>query len=380
MRIAVVTSIFPTSSQPWRGHSVYQTIKRLAQNADVEVFSPHAQYPGVLSRFEKRGKEFDPAYQPEGVRTHYITYPAIPRLTRRLNGSLAARSILASVQRFNPDVLFGYFVYPDGYAALRVGKRLHKPVAVKAIGSDINAVPPSNMAATRRVLTDVDKFLTVSAALREKAISMGASQERTISIINGCDGEIFRVADRTAARSSLGIQNDAELVVFVGRLDVRKGLLELIDAASALRRRRPALDVCIIGEGHDEPAVRSAIQHSGADAFIRLLGAKNSSDVAVWMAASNLVTLPSYAEGCPNVVIEALSCGRPVVATNVGGIPELMDRTCGELIPPKDARALESALDATLSRNWVPEVIASQHSRTWETVADETLTVLGSLL
>src|SRR5947209_7758609 len=103
MRIAVLTNIFPTSSQPWRGHSVYQTVKRLAQLADVEVFAPYIRYPGPLRRFEKRGKDFDPEYQPEGVRTHYFYYPAVPRVSRKWNGAVIARTAADRVRQFQPD-------------------------------------------------------------------------------------------------------------------------------------------------------------------------------------------------------------------------------------------------------------------------------------
>jgi glycosyltransferase involved in cell wall biosynthesis len=94
------------------------------------------------------------------------------------------------------------------------------------------------------------------------------------------------------------------------------------------------------------------------------------------MAAADLVTLPSYKEGCPNVVIEALASGRPVVATNVGGIPELMDDTSGRLIPSHDAQALASAFDEVLAASWDPAQIARRHARSWLDVAAELESVL----
>jgi glycosyltransferase involved in cell wall biosynthesis len=95
------------------------------------------------------------------------------------------------------------------------------------------------------------------------------------------------------------------------------------------------------------------------------------------MAASDLITLPSYREGCPNVVVEALASGRPVVATNVGGIPELMDDTSGRLIPARDPQALAGALDQVLSRSWQAEEIAGRHSRSWADVSMDVADVLS---
>jgi glycosyltransferase involved in cell wall biosynthesis len=93
------------------------------------------------------------------------------------------------------------------------------------------------------------------------------------------------------------------------------------------------------------------------------------------MRAADVFCLPSYSEGCPNVVVEALACGRPVVATKVGGIPELVNETCGMLIPPRNAGELAKALDRALSKPWDSEEIARTFTRSWETVAAETLAV-----
>jgi glycosyltransferase involved in cell wall biosynthesis len=98
------------------------------------------------------------------------------------------------------------------------------------------------------------------------------------------------------------------------------------------------------------------------------------------MAASDLVTLPSYREGCPNVIVEALAAGRPVVATNVGGIPELMDERSGRLVAPKDSIALATALDEVLSQSWDASEIAGRHSRNWSDVSADVENILVATL
>jgi len=98
------------------------------------------------------------------------------------------------------------------------------------------------------------------------------------------------------------------------------------------------------------------------------------------MAAADLVTLPSYMEGCPNVVLEALACGRPVVATNVGGIPEILSEECGRLVPPRDARSLAMALAEVLDCSWDAAAISAHGSRSWNTVASELLDIFESLV
>lgn len=113
---------------------------------------------------------------------------------------------------------------------------------------------------------------------------------------------------------------------------------------------------------------------------VEFVGNQNPDEVARWLAASNVFCLPSYSEGCPNVVIEALACGRPVVASDVGGIPELMDSRCGILVPPRDARQLADALAQALDRPWNEDEIAGSSRRTWQDMARETLDVCRSVV
>jgi len=209
---------------------------------------------------------------------------------------------------------------------------------------------------------------------------MGARPEKARAVLNGCDLSVFHVRDRLEARGKLGIDPDAEAVVYVGRMDVKKGLRELVAAAAALRRERPRLRVYLVGEGPDKPLILSAIQASNAAGYIRVLPGCAFDDVAVWMAAADLVTLPSYMEGCPNVVLEALASGRPVVATNVGGIPEILSEECGRLVPPGDSGALARALAAVLDRSWDAAAISARRSRSWDAVAAELLEVFQSLV
>jgi glycosyltransferase involved in cell wall biosynthesis len=138
--------------------------------------------------------------------------------------------------------------------------------------------------------------------------------------------------------------------------------------------------VYLIGVGPDKPLIESDIQANNAAGFIHALPGCAFDDVAVWMAAADLITLPSYMEGCPNVVLEALASGRPVVATNVGGIPEILSDEYGRLVPPRDAGALAQALASVLDRTWDAETISAHGSRSWETVAAELLKVFESLV
>ena len=381
LRIAVVTRYFPSSAEPWQGRFAYQTLRVLAREADVRVFYPNAKYPSLLKPHSRIYDTLDAFYSPADVKTSYYNYPALPLVSRPINGWIAARALLPHVRGFAPDLIFGCFLYPDGYAALKIGQALRVPVAAMSIGSDLNRIGDSISAMhTRKVLREADFLVTVSGDLRLKAVAMGARPETTRAVINGCDLSVFHVRDRLEARRKLGIDQSAEVVVYIGRMDARKGLRELVEAAASLHPKRPNLHVYLIGEGPDRPLIESAIQASNAASYIHALPGCAFDDVAVWMAASDLVTLPSYMEGCPNVVLEALACGRPVVATNVGGIPEIMSEECGRLVPPRYPAALAQALASALDASWDAMAISARGSRSWNSVAAELLEIFESLV
>jgi glycosyltransferase involved in cell wall biosynthesis len=381
MRIAVVSTYFPSSAEPSQGRSIYQTLRVLARKADVRVFFPNANYPSLLKPRSRSYSRLNASYSPSDVRASYYDYPALPVVSRPLNGWNAARVLLPAVRGFAPDLIFSCFLYPEGYAAVRIGRALKVPVVAQSIGSDLNRIgDPISAMQTRAVLRQADYVVTVSGDLCKKAVAMGARPEKVRAIVNGCDLAVFHVRDRLQARRKLAIDPAAEAVVYIGRMDVKKGLCELVAAAAALHPERPRLRVYLIGEGPDKLLIQSAIQAGSAAGYIHALPGCAFDDVAVWMAAADLVTLPSYMEGCPNVVLEALASGRPVVASSVGGIPEILSEECGRLVPPGDSGTLAQALQSVLDRSWEAEAISSRGSRSWETVAAELLEVFEMLL
>lgn len=381
LKIAVVTRYFPSSAEPWQGRSAYQTLRVLAREADVRVFFPNATYPSFLRPRSRIYDKLDASFRPPDVKVSYYDYPALPLISRPFNGQVAARTLLPHVRKFAPDIIFSIFLYPDGYSALQIGKALSVPVVAMSIGSDINSIADFISARhTRTLLREINFLVTVSEDLRKKAVLMGAPPEKSRAILNGCDLSVFHVRDRIEARTKLQIDQHSEVIVYIGRMDLKKGLRELVEAAAAMKPHRPRLQVYLVGAGPDRPLIEEAIRANNAGDYVHALPNCSPDDVAIWMAAADLVTLPSYMEGCPNVVLEALACGRPVVATNVGGIPEIMNDACGRLVPPRDSAALARALASVLDTTWDAAAISAQWSRSWNRVATELRDVLESVV
>lgn len=381
MRITVITPLFPTADQPFRGLPIYQTLLELKELATVNVICPVAKYPRMLQRKSYVTSTPPADFQPGGLHTAYVEYPLLPLVTRGLNGFTAAKRIMAATSETKPDLILSYWLYPEGFASIMVGSRLKVPVIVGSRGSDLLRIPGAvTRYFTRETLRRADYVLTVSKDLHRQAIELGADPSRLRSILNGCDVQIFRPADKNAARESLGLDADGKVIVFVGRLDWRKGLRELLAASVVLKKTFPSLRVAIVGFGPISDEITQLAHKLGLEENIILPGGKDPKSVANWIAAADACCLPSYSEGCPNFVLEALACGRPIVATTVGGTPEIVDGECGILVPPRDEHQLATALLDVLKRDWSYEEISRRAQRSWSKVAQETLEVCQSLL
>ena len=209
MRVAVVTRYFPSSGEPAQGRSLYETLRIVSRSAEVRVFYPNAAYPRFLQPRSRSYDKLDLAFRPSDVSVSYFNYSALPLISRPLNGWMAARTLLPQVRAFAPDLVFGCFLYPEGYAALRIARSLGVPGAVMSIGSDLNRIGGSLSARhTRTVLREADAIVAVCEDLRKTAVALGAPAAKTRAILNGCDIEVFRPGDRSQARERLGNRSD----------------------------------------------------------------------------------------------------------------------------------------------------------------------------
>jgi len=379
MRLLIVTSQFPIAGEPHRGRPIYQTVRELSRLAQVRVLSPVATYPRWAQPRSYLYRASDEHHSVPGCDVEYVRYPALPAVSRPFNGRLCARAIAAPMRAFAPDLVLSYWLYPDAYGAMLAARRIGAPLVVGARGSDLRVRDAISRRLTRPVLHAARRLLVVSEDLgRVAERDYGARPDRIRAIPNGCDASIFHPADRAEARQALDLPADAEVVTYVGRLVPEKGLRELLVAAGELRSTRPRLQLVLVGEGpmHAELAALAA----AGDLPVRFAGTRPPAEVARWMCASDLVTLPSYSEGHPNVLVEALACGRPVVATPVGGIPEVVDAASGVLVPARDPAALADGLRQAQERDWDEAALARRFSRDWRQVAQDTLLACEEVL
>jgi teichuronic acid biosynthesis glycosyltransferase TuaC len=383
IRIAVATHWFPSSSQPHRGRPIYEKSKALGKRADVRVFCIDPVYPRYQFLRPRTfvNRDAESGYSLSGVTVEYLKYPALPVITRPLNGYNCGRTLLRHLRCYRPDLVIGYGAYPEGFAAVAAARYLKIPAIVCVLGSDVLCNHGYYVGKlTIQTITRATFVLSVSDNLRERVIRFGVPPERCRTIHNGCDFAIFKPSSRETARLELNIDPRAEVIVFIGRLVPLKGLRELFEAAATLSASRSRLHLVCIGEGPMDQELRHRASQPDLKGHVSFSEGANPHEIARWLAASNVFCLPSHSEGCPNVVVEALSCGLPVVASNVGGIPELMNSRCGILVPPGDARQLARSLLRALDHPWNQEEIAKCSQRSWDEVACETYQVCSSLV
>lgn len=368
MRVLVLTRIFPNAFEPLSSPFNRQQLAALAKRCDVEVIAPVPWFPGArafgpkvraaklasLGRFDRiDGVAVE---HPPGL---YLPRIGVPAAVPLLWASVR-RAALQRRGRF--DVLLGAWIYPDACAALLLADELGIPCVVKAHGSDVNEIARriDVRPIVRRMLPRAAAALAPSRGLVAELSGLGVPPRRCFHVPNGVDAAVFRPRDRAEARRLLRVDPSTKLVVFVGRLVREKGLLELL----AAMRELPHATLAVVGGGPLEDAVRA---RAAEDRRVLAVGQKPLADVATWVAASDVVALPSWMEGSPNAVLEALASGRPVVATRVGGIPEVVaPGQNGELVPPREPEALARALERALARDWDPAAVASSGPPTWE--------------
>lgn len=378
MKALIVTKIFPNGVEPFSAPFNRQQFAELRRFCDVEVLATIPWFP-FAERFAKWSAAGKLTQVPseeiiDGLRVHHPRTFFLPRLARSLAGPLytasLARQLLA--YRGKVDVVLGSWAYPDGYAAIQLGQLLGVPAVVKLHGSDINVVArmPGPQRRLRAALPRAARIVAVSRQLGEQAVELGAPADRVDVIPNGVNTELFHPRARSAARRELGLPADQRVVLYVGRLEQEKGVLDLLAAFEKLAAQSE-LALILLGDGKARAQCDAAAARAGAR--IRVLGARPLREVPAWLAACDVLTLPSWNEGMPNVVLEALASGRRVVATRVGAVPDLISsELLGEVVEKQMPDALAAALLRAGQRQYDPvQVTRAAGVRSWRQSAEE---------
>lgn len=371
LRVLTLASLFPNGARPTFGLFVERQTLGLAARADVEleVVAPVGLPVWPLSRLS----HYAPlARLPERetwkglvvLRPRFCVWPGFGAAGAARRMADALLPLLEGIRaRFPFDVIDAEFFWPDGPAAVLLGERLGVPVSIKARGADIHhwghrpGVCEQVVEAGRKA----GGLLAVSAALKVDMTALGMPADKIRVHHTGVDLDRFRPVDRAAAKAALGVAGP--LLVSVGHLIERKGQAVAIEALARL----PEATLILVGEGPDGAMLERRAEAADVAGRVRFLGARPHDELPRLLAAADVMVLPTASEGLANVWVEALACGTPVVTTNVGGAPDVIDRpTAGRLVP-REAEAIAAAVTEILADPPAPDDVRASALRfTWE--------------
>lgn len=380
-RLLFISNLFPNPCEPQRATYNMQQVAALQEFYDIDIVAPIA-WPLRL-----RNAQIPSLRNFNGSRVFHPTYWYPPGMCRALYGQFFFNSIKRTIYRANQDnpfdAVMGSWLYPDGWAANRLARAMEVPFFVKVHGTDVNRLQPGS-AITRKSLVGikgVDGIISVSAALKSRLMSLGVPDGKISVVYNGIDQKIFSPRPVNEARQLLGIDGGIPILLFVGNLKKDKGLGELASAFSELVCRQDLSNcrLVIIGRGPFEEEFKKRLENFGVFDRCYFAGSLAPGKVALWMNAASTLCLPSYMEGVPNVILEALACGLPVVATNVGGIPELAEKSnLLQMVEPEDVDGLVNKLHISLQG---PEALLPCRSfPTWRENAQQIQKVIDRVL
>lgn len=356
-RVLFISSHFPNRTQPERATYNRQQISHLAKLCEVKVVAPYAYFP-LLKYGNKGARLQDIPHREiiEGVEVFHPPYFYTPKFFPSLYGIFYFLSILNPVKRiyrrFPFEVIYTNWLYPDSFAAMLIARYFRKNFVSCALGSDVNLYMKYPLR-KRMILTTIKnsyKALCVSEDLKRKLIKQGISSEHIEVLYDGVDSQLFTPQDRSLARKKLGINPKGKIILYVGNLEPWKGPEYLLEAFSLIPQRNN-LSLFFVGDGPERKKLEKFVRERKISR-VHFAGKKSHTIIPLWMNACDVLCIPSLTEGVPNVMLEAWACGKPVIASRVGGIPELMHEEVGIMVPPGNPRAIADALEKGLSKRW----------------------------
>ncbi len=393
MKILALSYLFPNPALPHYGIFVFNRLKAVQKFCELRVIAPLQWYPlkGRLTSWANgqtpisRGTTFL-----EGMEVHHPRFFVIPRYMKWFDSISYLIAILPVVRRlwqegFHFDLIDVHWTYPDILAGYVLSSLYRKPFIVTIRGREALYLGErgGRKCILDYLLKKADAVIALSSELGRLCLKIGVASKRISVVLNGIDKEKFRLVDQKEARIRLGLDAEKKILISVGSLIEGKGHHKLISLIPELQKKF-AIELFILGgagpAGDFSKEICSIIE-SRSLKNVHLVGNVDHSALMDWYNAADLFCLATEGEGCPNVVMEALACGTPVVVTDVGAVRELVDTDAkGYVVPCGDMPALQDAICQSLLQQWDKYAIwASMQSMDWDSCAKNVVTVYGKV-
>lgn len=349
LKILTFSTLYPNAEYPNHGIFVENRIRKLAESglAEITVAAPVGYFPFTWKLF---GSYASYARTPRketrhGLDVYHPRYLVLPKMGMNIAPGLMYLSLRASMNELRArisefDLIDAHYFYPDGVVAARFARDWDLPFIVTARGSDINQI--TNYAGPRKQILSAARqaaaIITVSQALKDRLIELGLDSNPIHVLRNGVDLELFQPKDRQVCRNELGVHG--RLILSVGHLIPRKGHDLVIRALNLL----PDTDLIIVGDGPERGKLERLAIELGLKDRVRFLGQIAHADLPDIYSAADMLVLASSREGWANVLLEAMACGTPVIASDVWGTKEVVkESAAGKLISDRTPEAIANA-------------------------------------
>ena len=386
LSIITATTLFPNGTKPSHGIFVKNRLKKLLATgeATARVIAPLGWVPPFLEYPGAAHLRALPANETiDGIWVAHPRYLIIPKIGMSVTPFFLYRSMKRALGAIlaagHPvDLIDAHYFYPDGVAAAWVARDFGLPVTITARGTDLNLIPqyPAPRRMIQAAAAMADGLITVAAALKQSLVELGVAPERITVLRNGVDLDFFRPLPRQEARHGFGLTR--RTLGSVGHLIARKGHHHVIAALAQL----PDTDLVIAGDGEDKSALSALAAQLGVEDRVRFLGAVSQDRLRALYGALDALVLASSREGWANVLLEAMACGTPVIASAVWGTPEVVaGPAAGVLMPSLDADGVVAGvrqLFADLPARSATRAYAEQFD--WEPTTRGQLVLFRSIL
>lgn len=391
-RILTYTNLFPNHVHENLGVFIENRMRAFVglTKAYLDVVAPIPYFPKLpWSTRWTTFSQIESEEERQGIRIYHPQYMVIPKIGMHLHGQSmywSSYKLLHRLQRVNKyHLIDAHWIYPDGWAAVKIAKKLKIPVVLSARGNDINEYIefPKIRPLITWCLENCDHIISVCQALKDLMTPLGIPDAKITVVGNGVDVQRFNRVDRDDARRKLALPLNRRILLSVGLLEPRKGHHILIEALHLLRKQGIALPcLYIIGSGPFRDKLKDLIQIFELHDHVKLVGEFPNRDLKFWYSASDVLCLASDREGWPNVLLEALACGAPVVASGVFGIPEIIrSKDVGRIVDQRTPDMFAAHIMEALAQSWdASKIVAFAQQHTWNKTALGVQKVFASVL
>lgn len=364
MNVLALSYLFPNKRSPNYGIFVYNRLNAVNHFCNVKVIAPIPWFPfHWYIRQYKQLKDVPFQEKHVSLETYHPRFFIIPKFFKWMDGVFyligTGKKILSIHKNFNVDIIDVHWVYPDIITGYLFSKLLKKPIVVTIRGKE--AICFGEKSFRKKIIDNflcrVDRIVCLSQELADIAVKIGTDRNKISVISNGVDIDTFKPLDKISCRKDLDLPENNKIILSVGTLIEGKGFHKIIACMPNLIKKYPDILLYIVGSvgpaGNFKKEIVSLVDALGLQKNVLLVGARPNSELRKWYNAADLFCLATKSEGSPNVVLEALSCGCPVIASSVGGIPEIMrEAFLGYKYDFDDDVALQNAITTFFERTW----------------------------